>query len=453
MKYRYRESHEMKDSGVEWLGMIPKEWELKKMKYILKERKEKNDPIKTDYILSLMIEKGVIPYSEKGNVGNKAKEDLSQYKIARPKDIIINSMNIIIGAVGLSNYFGVLSPVYYTLFSTGEDVNPYFYYKVFQSKGFQKSLLGLGNGILDHRMRIPMEKLGNVFLPFISRENQQKIADFLDKKCEEFDSIIVKKELLIKKLEEAKKNLISEVITGKVKVIKKENGEYGIIKREDYEMKDSGVEWLGMIPKEWEKNSIRRVLKKIIQGDSPTSPVNDTLYKVLKLSAIKEGKFYKDENKPIEEKSYQNKYQLEKGDFLVTRGNTPELVADSCIVQEDINEKIMISDLIYRLYFDENKVLINYMLLCFQSYYFRTQIKLSARGTSLSMVKVSQEHIKNWLFLLPSLNEQHIISKYLDRKCESIDNFIKNNNKIIEKLKLAKQSLISETVTGKIEIL
>ena len=113
----------------------------------------------------------------------------------------------------------------------------------------------------------------------------------------------------------------------------------------------------------------------------------------------------------------------------------------------------MISDLIYRLYFDENKVLINYMLLCFQSYYFRTQIKLSARGTSLSMVKVSQEHIKNWLFLLPSLNEQHIISKYLDRKCESIDNFIKNNNKIIEKLKLAKQSLISETVTGKIEIL
>lgn len=441
MKYRYRESHEMKDSGVEWLGMIPKAWEVSKFKYFFKFGMGET-------ILKEDLNSEGIPIFS-ATEENKYFGYIKFSRVDLKKgDIVIPARGNSIGAVKLVTERSTCTQTtIYCKKNSKKIIEKFIYYYM---QGKRKKLFYFDQTAIP---QITIAQVSENSLINMKTTEQQKIADFLDKKCEEFDSVIAKKEMLINKLEEAKKSLISEVVTGKVKVIEKENGKYGIIKRETHEMKDSGVEWLGMIPKEWEKNSMRRVLKKIIQGDSPISPVNDTLYKVLKLSAIKEGKFYKDENKPIEEKSYQKKYQLEKGDFLVTRGNTPELVADSCIVQEDINEKIMISDLIYRLYFDKNKVLINYMLLCFQSYYFRTQIKLSARGTSLSMVKVSQEHIKNWLFLLPSLNEQHIISKYLDRKCESIDNFIKNNNKIIEKLKLAKQSLISETVTGKIEIL
>ena len=83
---------EMKDSGVEWIGEIPSNWSIKRLKAVLCERNEPNNPIKTDFILSLTNDRGVIPYTEKGDVGNKSKEDISGYKIAYPYDIILNSI-------------------------------------------------------------------------------------------------------------------------------------------------------------------------------------------------------------------------------------------------------------------------------------------------------------------------------------------------------------------------
>src|SRR5690554_3609077 len=106
----------MKDSGVVWIGEVPSEWDIIKIKHPLKERKEKNYPKKTDNILSLLKDRGVIPYDEKGDIGNKSKDNIEDYKLAYPNDIVLNSMNIIIGSVGLSRYFGAVSPVYYTLY-------------------------------------------------------------------------------------------------------------------------------------------------------------------------------------------------------------------------------------------------------------------------------------------------------------------------------------------------
>ncbi len=235
MRYRYRSDDELKDSGVEWLGKIPKDWELRQLKRVLADRKENNEPIKTSNILSLTIEKGVIPYSEKGTGGNKAKEDLRQYKLVYPNDIVLNSMNVIVGAVGLSKYFGCASPAYYMLYKINESDDIRFYNYIFKSKLFQDSLKGLGNGIMMKqsetsgklntiRMRIPMEKLSSVKIPIAFNLDQEKIANFLDEKTSQFDLIISKKEKLIERLEEAKKSLISEVVTGKVKVVKTDDG-------------------------------------------------------------------------------------------------------------------------------------------------------------------------------------------------------------------------------------
>lgn len=103
----------MKYSGVKWIGMIPEHWTVCKMRKSIYEINIKNNPIKTTQILSLTNKQGVIPYEDKGNQGNKAKEDISSYKIAFKDNIIMNSMNVIIGSVGLSNYEGCVSPVYY----------------------------------------------------------------------------------------------------------------------------------------------------------------------------------------------------------------------------------------------------------------------------------------------------------------------------------------------------
>lgn len=124
---------EMKDSGVAWINTIPKEWKLKKIKYALKNRNENNNPIRSKNILSLTAKQGVIPLEEKEGGGNKPKEDYSAYKLAYPNDIVMNSMNVLSGSVGLSKYFGCVSPVYYMLRPIdGKDDVRYYNY-IFQT--------------------------------------------------------------------------------------------------------------------------------------------------------------------------------------------------------------------------------------------------------------------------------------------------------------------------------
>ena len=127
----------MKDSGIEWIGEIPKEWATKRLKAVLCERTEINNPIKTDFILSLTNDRGVIPYNEKGDVGNKSKDDLTGYKLAYPNDIVLNSMNVIIGSVALSSYFGCVSPVYYMLYPRSSNDSTKYYNYLFQTKEWQ----------------------------------------------------------------------------------------------------------------------------------------------------------------------------------------------------------------------------------------------------------------------------------------------------------------------------
>ena len=191
---------EMKESGIEWIGKIPNNWSCKRLKQILVERNEKNNPIKSENLLSLSIERGVFPYSEKTGGGNKAKENFEDYKLAYENDIVLNSMNVVVGAVGLSKYFGCISPAYYALYCRNNNYNINYYSNLFQSSAFQKSLWGLGNGILvkesDNgklntiRMKIPMDKLNNVILPIPPKDEQEKIAKLLDNKISEIENVI-----------------------------------------------------------------------------------------------------------------------------------------------------------------------------------------------------------------------------------------------------------------------
>ncbi len=243
---------EMKDSGVAWINTIPKEWKLKKIKYALKNRNENNNPIRSKNILSLTAKQGVIPLEEKEGGGNKPKEDYSAYKLAYPNDIVMNSMNVLSGSVGLSKYFGCVSPVYYMLRPIdGKDDVRYYNY-IFQTTVFQRSLLGLGNGILmkesDNgklntiRMRIPLDKLGNLLIPVPDSSIQRKIADYLDSIIPNIDMILADIEKQIETLEEYKKSIITEAVTKGLDP--------------DVEMKDSGIEWIGKIPKNWKTNKI-----------------------------------------------------------------------------------------------------------------------------------------------------------------------------------------------------
>ncbi|WP_143211667.1 restriction endonuclease subunit S [Campylobacter hyointestinalis] len=427
---------EFKDSGIPWIGQIPKHWEIKRLKFILNERKENNKPVKTDFILSLTNEKGVIPYSEKGAQGNISKDDITGYKLAYPNDIILNSMNVVIGSVGLSSYFGAISPVYYALYSK-ENSNIKFYNYVFQTSVFQNSLKGLGNGILEIRMRIPMSNLNNVFLPYPPLNEQKKIAEFLDKKCEIIDKRLSNLERKIKSLKEYKKSLISECVTKGLnpKILK---------------FKDSGIPWIGQIPKHWEIKKLKYIATRIYKGNGITK---EQVFENGDMPCVRYGEIYTKYNYSFDECF---SYTFEKvlnstsyfgyGDILFTcTGELIEEIGKNVVYLG--HKKCLAGGDIIILNHKQNPSFLNYALDC---NYARNQ--KSYGKAKLKVVHISSREISNLFVVLPPLNEQKEIAEFLDKKCEKIDRLNENYTKQIAALKEYKKSLIYECVTGKKEI-
>lgn len=409
----------MKDSGIEWIGDIPADWNIKRVKSVLCERNESNNPIQTDEILSLTNDRGVIPYEEKGDVGNKSKEDLTGYKLAYPGDIVLNSMNVFIGSVGLSSYFGCVSPVYYMLYPRNKNDSVSFFNYLFQTKELQTKLHGYGNGIMEIRMRIQISKLNSVQLPVPPSDVQHKIAAYLDCKCSQIDTIIARQKEVIEKLKAYKLSVITEAVTST----------------------DSQM------------CRFRNCITTIEQGWSPAPAeiVGEDGWFVLSLSAVKNGKFIKLSKKPIDaNENIPTKLSIKVGDLLMTRSNTRELVGDVCLVDSDC-PKTIFSDLIYRISLNDT-LLPCYAIFLLQSAFIRQQIQESARGSSGTMPKISHKSIKNLNIYLPSIPEQREISGFLRNKCNCIDTCIQEKERLIKKLTAYKKSLIYEVVTGKKEV-
>ena len=221
---------EMKPSGIEWIGDIPEGWNLVPFRYILHERNENNIPVQTDERLSLSIDKGVTLYAEKTTNLDRFKDDVTQYKLAHIGDFVLNSMNMIVGAVGISNYFGCVSPAYYTYYDNEENhITARLCDYLFKSKTIKKVLFSLGKGIMaidrgddkinTCRLKVSREDLRSLKLPLPNLDERGIIIDFLDKKCAEIDSAIEKKQWVIDKLTDYKKSLIYECVTGKREVV------------------------------------------------------------------------------------------------------------------------------------------------------------------------------------------------------------------------------------------
>lgn len=175
------------------------EWSYEKIGDCLDEIIVKNSPIQTDFILSLTIKDGVLPYSRKGNIGNRAKEDVTQYKLAYPNTIVLNSMNILIGAIGLCDYLGCVSPVY-CVFKCREIVNRRFIFDIMANRQFQTELKKIANGVMEIRQKISVKELleKKILIPTI--EEQSLISSYFSS----LDSQISIQEQRLEKLKQIK---------------------------------------------------------------------------------------------------------------------------------------------------------------------------------------------------------------------------------------------------------
>lgn len=428
---------EMKDSGIQWLREYPANWNLIKIKYCLKERVEKNNPVRTTDILSLTAKQGVIPYDQKEGGGNKPKEDVSAYRLAYPGDIVMNSMNILSGSVGLSNYLGCVSPVYYMLRPIDKSEDVRFYNYIFQSTVFQRSLYGLGNGILIKesgngklntiRMRIPIDKFGGLFIPVAPIQEQKKIADFLDAKCSEIDALIADIQTQIDTLEQYKRSIITEAVTKGM--------------NPDVEMKDSGNQYWGRIPTNWHLSDIKylfEIVKRIAGKEG---------YDIL--SVTQKGIKIKDisNNEGQVAESYANYQFVYPGDFVMNH-------MDLLTGWVDCSKLFGVTSPDYRVFRlrDKNNSLSYYKYIMQTCYMNRIFYSLGQGVSNLGRWRLQTSSFNNFMVPVPPVEVQESIANYLDKKCTEINACIDDKQRQLEVLEEYKKSLIYEYVTGKKEV-
>ncbi len=425
---------EMKDSGITWLGEIPADWQLKKIKYVLQERIEKNNPVRSDNILSLTAKQGVIPYGEKEGGGNKPKEDVSAYRLAYPGDIVMNSMNILSGSVGLSQYFGCVSPVYYMLrpYDSQHDVR--FYNYIFQTTLFQKSLYGLGNGILIKesgngklntiRMRIPMDKFGQLFIPIAPEHMQHRIADFLDAKCSEVDALIADIQTQIDTLEQYKRSVITETVTKGL--------------NPDVEMRDSGIQWIGNMPSHWDcirgKYTLRYIQKPVCEDDGVITCFRDGEV-TLRSNRREEGFTIADK-----EIGYQG---IDVGDLVV---HGMDGFAGAIGISDSRGKA---SPVLNVLETEQDKRYIMYYLrsMAYGDVFIAMATGIRVRSCDLRWNKLSE-----LFYPIPPIDEQRAIVAHIDKILQQTNEIIADKKVQLATLELYKKALVFEYVTGKKEV-
>lgn len=430
-----------KDSGIAWIGEIPEHWNLALVKSIFNRRTKKNNPILTEERLSLSIEKGVTLYSEKTTNLDRFKEDFTQYQIAYPNDIVLNSMNMIVGAIGISHYLGCVSPVYYVIAPKDKNINVNYYGYLLNNFRIRNLYHALGEGIyaIDRgegrintcRLKVSYDKFGSIIVPIPSINEQLSIATYLDQKCSEMDELITLQEEMITKLQSYKQSVITEAVTK------------GLDK--NVPLKDSGIEWIGEIPEHWICTVLKKFLSEPMQygANEPAEECNYNDPRYIRITDIKDDGTLRDDtfkSLPLEKAK---EYMLTKGDLLFARSGAT--VGKTFLYKEDY--AACFAGYLIKARCNKNELLPNFVF-----YYTLSNVYQNWKNSIFiqsTIQNIGADKYSVMPIIVPPLAEQQSIANYLDQKCSEIDELISIKQQKIEKLKDYKKSLIFECVTGK----
>ncbi|WP_341513517.1 restriction endonuclease subunit S [Mesomycoplasma ovipneumoniae] len=402
---------EYKKVNLIWLKEIPSHWEIIPISHVFEERRERNNNGNNQFILSVMKNIGVIPYTDKGNVGNKVSENIENYKVVYPNDLVLNSMNMMIGSLGKSNYKGVLSQVYYVLkLMNSSKYNIDYLNYLFKNKVFHESFRVLGKGILDHRLRVPIQllKYEKIIIPPINE--QEQIANYLDWKINEIDRLIQIEKEKIKELNHIKQLSISF--------------EYKKISK---------------------KIRLKMLLSEpLLYGINGTGETDGSI-RFIRITDINKDGELKENNCQYFD-NCDNKFLLKKGDILFARSGT---VGKSYIHKSE-NMKMCFAGYLIRARLDTEIVLPEFVYLYTQSAdYEKWKESISIQST---IQNISAEKYANLQIPFVDKIEQKNIIQHLRKIINSIEKCKVIISKKIKELESLKQSLISEVVTGKIDV-
>lgn len=421
----------MKNSGIEWIGKIPEEWNILPTKRFFRHTKTiAGDKVDSYERLALTMN-GVIKRSKEDSEGLQP-EKFDTYQVLKENELVfklIDLANVKTSRVGLSPFTGIVSPAYIVL--TNESDDNRFYYYFFISMYYNEIFNRLGdNGV---RSSLNAQDLLSVPIVNISSDTQHRIADFLDDKCGKIDRYIEKQQRIIDKLKEYKQAVITEAVTKGLDP--------------DAPMKDSGIEWIGMIPEHWNVPEIK-YLVRIASGGTPDR--NNHEYWKGNIPWIKTGELQNDiitnaEEYITEEGLNNSSAQVFNINTILvamygqgkTRGMTALLKTPASTNQACAGLTVTNSN-----------VQIEYLWQCLIGAY--DAIRSEAAGSG--QPNLSATLIGNFHIALPPIEEQVLIVEYIKDRTVEIKSTIHKAEKLLEKLTEYKKSLIYEAVTGKMEV-
>ncbi|WP_419638397.1 restriction endonuclease subunit S [Thiolapillus sp.] len=298
-----------KSTDVKWLGDIPEHWSIGKIRAVTVLKSKKNQPDLP--VLSVYRDYGVILKDSRDDNHNATSLDTSNYKVVDVGDLVVNKMQAWQGSMGISQYHGIVSPAYITCTVDTERVFPKFLHYLLRSQPYIGVYNALSYGVRVGQWDMHYKDFKHIPLPIPSREEQQRIGNFLDRKTAEIDEAIAKKQRLIELLKEQKAILINQAVTKGL--------------NPDAPMRDSGVEWIGEVPKHWE---IKRLgfLAKMLQ----TGPFGSQLHQedyiedgipVINPSQLSNGKIVPDSKTTVSEKTARrlHRHMTMVGDIIFAR--------------------------------------------------------------------------------------------------------------------------------------
>ena len=412
---------EMKDSGISWVGEIPKEWSVWRNKYIFKITKDIVLPSKNYQLLSLTTT-GIKEKDENDN-GGKVPENYDGYQVVKENDLVMCLFDLDCSAVfsGLSPYNGMISPAYKVLKVKKRIANEQYYRYWFNYVGSKRFYKQYSKSL---RFTLNADEFNRLFSLLPSLAEQQRIAEFLDRECGKIDGLKADIQAQIDTLEQYKRSIITEAVT------------HGL--NPSAPMKECSVSWARQIPQHWKVMPNKHLMTKI-KNICPIYKGEDilslTMYGVIVRDLDAGGKM------PSSFDGYQ---YIKKGNLLMCLFDID--VTPRCI---GIIKQNGITSPAYSQF--KMKKIAN------ARFYYYYYLMLDYTKELLHLAKnlrhsLTEDQLGAIKQLVPPLDEQQEIADYLDNKCAEIEQIIADKKSQIETLDGYKKSLIYEYVTGKKEV-
>lgn len=424
--------------NAEWLGKIPSHWGVIRLRYLFKRIKRTNYLDKE--LLSVYRDFGVVPKNSRDDNHNKPSDDLTPYQLVMPGDLVMNKMKAWQGSIAISEYEGIVSPAYFVYSFSDEGkrfINPKYAHYLLRSPAYISQYMARSKGIRVNQWDLEPEAFEHIEVLLPSFEEQDAIATFLDRETQRIDSLIEEKQTFIQLLKEKRQALINHIVTKGL--------------NPNVEMHNSGIEWIGQVPKHWEKCRVKQSASFMTSGPRGWSDFiidnghaiflqSGDLNNELGLNLAKAKKVSPPDG------AEGQRTQLQMDDVVV------------CITGANTGRVALVTELDSTVYINQHLSLIRPVVEKVSSKYLAYFLSSEAGSRYYALEQyglkegLSLKNVAETPLILPPLSEQTTIEKYLDKALAKLSNLVTSVEESISLLKERRTSLISAAVTGKIDV-